>query len=93
MLAQKRKSFLSSIGRKPGSEECGAFRGAARRERRGESPAVRNAEHSEVQHGERRGESPAVRNAEHSEVQHGERTRRKPGSEECGAYLGERRQL
>jgi len=34
VLAQKRKSFLSSIGRKPGSEECGAFRGAARREKR-----------------------------------------------------------
>ena len=57
-------------------------------ERRGESPAVRNAEHSEVRHGERRGESPAVRNAEHSEVQHGERTRRKPCSEECGAFRG-----
>jgi len=54
---------------------------------------VRNAAHSEVRHGERRGESPAVRNAEHFEVQHGERTRRKPGSEECGAYLGERREL
>ena len=54
---------------------------------------MRNAEHSEVQHGERSGENPAVRNAEHSEVRHGERTRRKPGSEECGAYLGERREL
>ncbi|HCI66339.1 MAG TPA: hypothetical protein DER12_06800 [Lachnospiraceae bacterium] len=73
MLAQKRKSFLSSIGRKPGSEECGAFRGAARRERSGESPAVRNAKHSEVQHGDRKGESQAVRNAERSEVRHGER--------------------
>ena len=78
MLAQKRKSFLSSIGRKPGSEECEAFRGAARRERSGESPAVRNAEHSEVRHGERKGESPAVRNAEHSEVRHGERKGESP---------------
>ncbi len=78
--------------RKPGSEECGAFRGAARREKRRKPGSEECGAFRGAARRERSGESPAVRNAEHSEVQHGERTWRKPGSEECGAYLGERRE-